>query len=392
MEQTALKPDWSDNPWVQAQRSKTKAYSVLQDSFESFGTSLSFINLYPAGAAAGTLDDFVLFAKSLVPSDTNHSPLFRNADTLSKMLTATSYYGESDLTKNAHGLWAMYYSGMLLGHAGNTNGFSSMLAFDPVTGLGVVVMTNEQGETAYNYGLLPLIFGDYTPKNEITEYQDISGIYLYKRSVFKGFTSMFRYTLFVPVFKKDEAGMFKQLGEDRIYQVADNEFMFDNGNGQNYLLYLNEVNGNLEMMSTDLYKPGLPELVISIMLIVAILVNIVYCFVKIICYIHRFAKKMNIHRLSIMRFITVGACLLGATLTVYMLLVNESFTPVKVMISSLIITVASCVPVANLVVYICNNRAKLTNEKRRKYIVPMCITLLLTVAVGYFQLYDFWSC
>ncbi|MEE1102492.1 MAG: serine hydrolase domain-containing protein [Agathobacter sp.] len=79
----------------------------------------------------------------------------------------------------------------VLGHGGNTGGCSSMLKFDPESGLGLVIMTNEPGETMFNYGIPNLIFGKITDRAEfkcveLQDENDISGIYLSKRTIDTG--------------------------------------------------------------------------------------------------------------------------------------------------------------------------------------------------------------
>ena len=54
--------------------------------------------------------------------------------------------------------------------------------FDPVSGLGVAIMTNEPGETVFNFGIPNLIFGEITEREEysdryVKDENDISGIF-----------------------------------------------------------------------------------------------------------------------------------------------------------------------------------------------------------------------
>ncbi|WP_414051891.1 serine hydrolase [Macrococcus animalis] len=58
MTKTAIKPDWEDNAFVKASRKQSKAYSYYVGSKSSLGQSIVHVGLYPAGAAAGTMDDY----------------------------------------------------------------------------------------------------------------------------------------------------------------------------------------------------------------------------------------------------------------------------------------------------------------------------------------------
>lgn len=192
MEHTSLAPDCSDNLWVQEQRKLLNCYSITTDSYEDYGQCISYILLYPAGSATGTLNDFLTFAKAFVSEKEEPCPFFKNNDTLDMMLSATSYYGDSAIPRNSHGLWTLPYSVNLFGHNGNTSGCTSTLMFDPESGTGIVIMTNECGETAYNFGLLSLLFGDYTGDGtSITESTKLSGMYTLSRTYDKGFTRIY---------------------------------------------------------------------------------------------------------------------------------------------------------------------------------------------------------
>lgn len=121
MNYTSMASDFSDNQWVKIQREKLKCYSITLDSKESFGSFISYILLYPAGSATGTIEDLIKFAKAFTTKD-EISPFFRDENTLKTILSASSYYGKpesiSGLERNFHGLWSMEYGTQVKGHAG----------------------------------------------------------------------------------------------------------------------------------------------------------------------------------------------------------------------------------------------------------------------------------
>ncbi len=257
MKHTSAGSDFADNMWVKEQRNKLRSYVIMKDVFESFGSGIRYILLYPAGSACGTLDDFTTFAKAFVSED---CPFFEKAETLDVMLDATSYYGDSDIAMNCHGLWTSEYAVQAVGHGGNTQACSSMLQFDPQSGLGVVVMTNEQGETAFNYGIPGLIFGDYDDSERIgdsvaSDSHDISGIYIASRSFPRGFLKLFNVIgagMFMPVFAGENENSYN-VAYFNMYRVGDRQWIQDNGNGVKMFVYETEKNGRrvFEMMSTD---------------------------------------------------------------------------------------------------------------------------------------------
>ena len=160
MKHTSMNADLSDNMWVKEQREKLICYDINGDKVPNNGDN--YCILYPAGSATGTIDDFLTFAKAITPKSNKECPLFKNQETFKEMYTATSHYGDSGVPNNYHGFFANQLSVEILGHGGNTFGCSSMLQFDPTTGLGMVVMTNQAHEQVYNYDMYELIFGKFT--------------------------------------------------------------------------------------------------------------------------------------------------------------------------------------------------------------------------------------
>ena len=155
MNDTALAPDLSDNPSVKKMRDMLYCYSGTTSMSESF----YIIQLYPAGACVSTLDDYIKFGSCFVQDE---FPLFENPETFDVMMSATSYFGDTDVAKNAHGFWALPYGDSVYGHGGNTQGCSSYITFDPVNQIGCVVMTNQSGETTFNMDMMELIYGEST--------------------------------------------------------------------------------------------------------------------------------------------------------------------------------------------------------------------------------------
>lgn len=194
MEHTAISVDLSDNEWVQQQRKLLQCYTsdgvLIPDCFY-------YISLYPAGMCTGTLGDFAAFAQALLPADGDQSPLFEKDTTLDEMLSPTEYYGDTDVSSNCHGFWTMMYSVPVLGHGGNTVGCSSNLQIDMESGVGVVVMTNQQNENIYNYEMMELIFGSF----EDSEYADYNsnvprGSFRSARTITEGPLSLYSFRHF----------------------------------------------------------------------------------------------------------------------------------------------------------------------------------------------------
>ena len=152
MKDSALAPDLMDNPGVRQRRDKLMCYSGTTP----VGNAFYLISLYPAGTCVSTLDDYIKYASCFVKDE---FPLFEKQETYDEMMSATSYYTDFNVVKNAHGFWALPYGNNTYGHGGNTQACSSYITFDPEKQIGCVVMTNQAGEEYYNGELFDSIYG-----------------------------------------------------------------------------------------------------------------------------------------------------------------------------------------------------------------------------------------
>ena len=159
MEHTSVSATLKDNIWVKEQRENLECYDLNSNRIQ--GKGMFYIVLYPAGSVTGTMGDFLTFARAITPNANMSCPLFRKQETLELMYTATSYYGDSGVPNNYHGFFANHLGVETLGHGGNTFGCSSMLQFDPDSGIGMVVMTNQAHEQVFNYEMYEVIFGKF---------------------------------------------------------------------------------------------------------------------------------------------------------------------------------------------------------------------------------------
>lgn len=158
MEHSAISSDLSDNPWVKEQRSKLVGYETDGSLRGSFQNNM---RLYPVGRCTGTLEDLASYGQAFLPKEGEKCLLFDREDTLKEMFTATSYYGDTNVPYNCHGWWTEQYAIPVIGHGGNSDCCSSSLAFDPDSGIGVVVLVNQYLESTYNEGIKDLVFGSY---------------------------------------------------------------------------------------------------------------------------------------------------------------------------------------------------------------------------------------
>ena len=140
MKDTALSADFKENPKIYQKRMEQISYRA--DGQTSMGTSYFHLGLYPAGNTVSTLADFQKFAQALLKKE----KLFKHAETWTTLYTATSNYPGTDMPLNMHGFWTREYGTTLVGHGGNSIGYSSYILLDLKNGIGMSVMTNQDHE------------------------------------------------------------------------------------------------------------------------------------------------------------------------------------------------------------------------------------------------------
>lgn len=190
MTRTSIHPTYSDNSFVRETLLEQEGYTP---DLEPIGDGLYFLNLYPAGSTAGTLEDLTTFAQALIPNSLGSAKLFSDSITAEKLLEPTDFYSGTNISKNNHGFWSHEYEVQALGHGGNTNMYSSYLLIDPISKVGLVIMTNQGPELVYNYNLPPLIFGQLGAMAEesgTSDNEDVVGNYYSARVIRNGIGKM----------------------------------------------------------------------------------------------------------------------------------------------------------------------------------------------------------
>lgn len=398
MEHTALNGTLSDNEWVNNARNNIKGYTAnLQPASEH----RSYIPLYPAGMATGTLSDFQTFAKALISENTL---LFKNDKTLDKMLSPTMFYGDTGYGRSAHGFFVTQFAVPVYSHGGNTIEFSSSLLLEPESKTALVIMTNRSSENIYNSDYPKLVFGEFKPKaDDNYNAKDIKGIYYSARTVTTGFFKL--YTLVntfpllfenkgivsTPLTLKAMSISLEPIGKDiyiaSIIMGATNFKMpmYVSGEGENTKLMMPYM--DILQVSSISYIAGLVFLLLCLLaLIYFVLVFILFIILTIIAK----AKKLPP---CIFRQYTAVLCIVIKVIAVNNFILFSKLSKLSITIAQAKINVGlnavlAIIPIIYTVLLIIKFK-KLECQKIEKvlYIVSSAMGLIITLAIIVWQLY-----
>lgn len=382
MEDTAVLPDLSDNPGVAKRRLENCSYYYDSTQKENLGSCIARIGLYPAGSATGTLSDFMKFAKEFCSGGRG---LFQGTDTMERFLQATSHYSGRQESRVHHGLWSLDMDVKLLGHGGNTNGYSSSLWFDPISGRGVVVMTNEVGEIAYNYGIAEMIFG--SSSGSPVPDKDLTGIYYNKRSLQRGTGRITKYMYgIMPIFS-GSGGVYNLPGGASIISQGNGVYRMNSGNGLSFNIYRPEGTDILESYTGDYEKLPIIEVIFVISLIVLMLSGFVFNAAQLVT---GGLKLMRKEILEISEVFSRLALLLSAGLSglfAYLWLFIESYEPANIRILSLIMIGMLVLILVNLLWQI---YAWMKGKHDKMNFVRTVFSVIPVIATIFFQTFMYW--
>jgi len=406
MERTSILPDCSDNEWVESRRDLTNAYYNVQGEYEDYGACRRYILLYPAGSATGTMSDLVRFAKAFL-ADSEDCPLFVKADTLDKMLSPTLYYDGTDTPRICHGLFSQEYGVCLIGHAGNTTGFSANMVLDRETRTGLVVMTNEVGETTYNYGLVSLIFGDCKAETGIA-YDDLSGIYCNSRANYsKSFMKLYSMISgLLPVTKGETEGNHQAAMVGSITQISENACIMDDGNGLKTYLHIKRDNaGNVialqHMTGMDFQRENTILFAIQIIFFFLFVLFSFWTLIMLIVHgitLHKY-RQTEIWRKKLYQLLAELFMVLASILIYWLIsppLMGGSLVKAQVVVKCVLIILCTLMEIVMLLIgwFGVKNTESTKNNLRQKmgFVVTKASGILLIASVLYWNFYQFWGC
>lgn len=270
------------------------------------------------------------------------------------------------------------------------DGFSSCLFINPRSKTAVAVMTNEVGETYFNYGLLSLIFGEYRSKlPAINKAKDISGIYTSARArMDKGFGKIFRYIgMLMPLMKTDDPFVYRIApGDIVIRQISDEFFIMDDGNGHKSLKHLVQTDDGhmgFESFTMDEFRENTVVFALNILLIIAFLLVTFDSVIRIIAFIIKSAVKKSTDKGKVKNLAVDITALIIGILTKKLLLsdtVPQAGTAAAIILVMLIMAIIQL---------ICG--IMMIKKHRGSNLFSLFMISVIIVNIVYWQWYDFLS-
>lgn len=156
-------PERHANPEVMSHKAKGYSHHA-EGQFNRTGCYCSAW-LYPCGSVVGTIHDLALFAKALMPSQEEKSPLFFNNSTISEMFETTYSPKGDELFSIHHGFWGTngIYRGF--GHTGSVQGFTANFVVNPLEKTASVALANDARGYDISFGAVNLVMGPYYEDN-----------------------------------------------------------------------------------------------------------------------------------------------------------------------------------------------------------------------------------
>lgn len=390
MNETSIEPLQRDNLYLHKNRLLAKGYVKNSKGFTE--GPILYIGLYPAGGAVGTLSDMCKFVSALVPKDGKKSTLFKDEKTL-KTMYSKSYEATDDFPGICHGFWEHYYSVRVLEHGGNTDTFSSQIAFAPEEGTAVVVMTNQSHEQPLCVGIKDKIFGSYKAdefENELPDSSIVEGKYRYMRRPYSGFSQWLNFTV-SEVTKIDSKSI--DIDGDVYHEISPYVYQYTDEGGASELAYFRVRNRQVISMYQEYgeYEPaGTTTIIMGFGRLILFAVCLIYFLTSsVISLIYGLKRRGNLSfrdkKMILLNWTgflsTVNTVILFTRSTMY-----PSYAGLKVHFA---INILSAVFIISLLGgnFIMNIIRKARNEKKMRYVLTDVFSILYVTLIITCQIY-----
>jgi len=400
MDKTTIKPGLHDNDWVKNQRNTLVCYTP---DLRELGNAPYSYELYASGNAVGTLSDLRKFAQALLPDETGASPLFLKNSTLGEMYTPTDYFADGKTARNYHGFWAnSVLAGSVIGHNGNTAGCTALLMIDPEMGIGIVVLTNQSGETIYCNDMVSQMFGEVNFSATPIDSDPIVGYYVYAQSARAGMPKSLGAPYVMRLTQDNDGtlvihGLITILMGDCVIERVGLKLYRLDITGMQMILYADAdenglINSLESSLAADLFRIGAWEYyannIVLLAFAAAVLYALVYLVIALVLKLRKKKQPLTILRIAV----CVG---------VFSILVNWIILFINGMsltgsltgktIQGILFIVFSLISIAYTVIMAIRFRTlKVTIQQKTGMIITAVAGLFATLFVVYWQLWMFW--
>lgn len=394
MKHTAINAVLSDNEWVAEKRRKEKCYTIEK---ESLGTCQYYLSLYPAGMATGTIGDFIKFGQAFLVDEGEKSPLFQKRETLDEMLSPSLFFADGTTARNCHGFWTDELGVSVLWHNGGTIGSSSWFAFDPKSATGIIVLTNQSNESVYNCGLLPLVFGRYEGNEAAVQAEDISGMYVSSRSVFKGFAKPYSLITTMQFNSREDGGYSIPGMNNTAIPIGRKSYLLDMGELKQFVIYADtDEDGRkiLQLPAIDYVEINGYGVIAKYILLGLLILAALYGFIALIISLIRFLKHKNSFGIiGKFRAIVNASVVAVAMLFMYIAVKLFSKAPLlnEVLWCILLNGLLALFPVVYTIILAAAwKRIDCSRKEKRMLIITAIAGMIMTINVIFWESYKFW--
>lgn len=343
------------------------------------------------------LGDMAVFAKALL-SDSKSCPLFDTENTLDEMLSPSMYFADGKTPRFYHGLMGEKVGILTMGHGGNTEGFTSLMQFDPKAKTGFVMMINKQQDRIYQSELMNILYGSADlsgfSKDSFKKY-DFSGQYNITGGTLENGCFML-YSFLNDKFEVSEQnGKFTgSLGVTEVEQISDNAAVFKLVTGaENVVFIRTDSNGEFvgfENDTFDFIKISDSEYYLGWVTLILMVTGLVFLLLMMIVHIIRLRKfkGQDLYSFKLTEVLmnsAAAAIIVNIALMFSLDILDDS---VRMILCILISAFCVLLLVMNIPVWI----KKPKGSFNAIVMIETICSIFAAVGVVYWRLFQFWGC
>lgn len=313
------------------------------------------------------------------------------------MLSPSLLYADGTTARDCHGFMTIELGVPVLWHEGGTLGSTSMFSFDPKSGTGMIILTNQYHEAICNWGLLRSVFGKYEGGASAVPAEDISGMYTISRNVFKGFAKPYSLITFKRFVSNGKGGYYVSGGNITVTPVSRDSYLMDRGGLMQSVIYATtDEYGHrvLQEPAEDYLEVNGYGVIAEYILLGLFVLAASYGFIALIIgFIRLLWRKKAFGITEVYNTIVNASVVITTIMFVYITLKLSSGLALRedVIWSVVLNGVLAMVPLAYTVILAARwRRLSCTRREKIKLIMTGFAGLIMTANVIFWQAFKFW--